>query len=265
MPSPSVAPRSPSQIGAPRVVGLGASAGGLQALEGFLANVPPDSGMAYVVVQHLDPTHRAALTELLARISAIPVRQAIDGMAVCADTVYVIAPNSELTVWGGRLHASAPTLPHGARRPIDTMFDSLALAQGHAAIGVVLSGMGSDGTRGLQSIRSRGGMTYAQTPESAAFDSMPRSAISACAELPEVERNSTPPTFFIASTTLAAPDAAMSRAVMIETFCGISAAARPARRRSHHLTSFSLRAAAPLPPRQPSLREIVRNYFSQDG
>ncbi len=162
-----------------RIVGLGASAGGLEALEQFFANTPPDSGMAYVVVQHLDPTHKAMLVELLQRATTMPVREAADSMRVGPNTVYVIPPNSDLRVLRGLLHLSKPVQPRGMRLPIDTLFCSLAREQGDQAIGVVLSGMGSDGTVGLQAIKIQGGLTLAQQPESAQFDSMPKCAITA--------------------------------------------------------------------------------------
>jgi two-component system CheB/CheR fusion protein len=162
-----------------RIVGLGASAGGLAALEQFLSNVSPSSGLAYVVVQHLDPTHKALLTELLQRVTNIPVREATTAMRVEPDVIYVIPPNTELTVIGGRLHLAEPAQPRGLRLPIDVLFSSLARDQGERAIGVVLSGMGADGTLGLQAIKSQGGLTLAQEPASAQFDSMPKSAIAA--------------------------------------------------------------------------------------
>lgn len=170
---------APRESSATRIVGLGASAGGLEALEQFLAQVPPDSGLACLVVQHLDPTHKAMLVELLQRVCAIPVRKATAGAPVEPNAVYVIAPNSELTVARGALHLAEPSEPRGLGLPIDVLFSSLAREQGDRSIGVVLSGMGSDGTLGLQSIRGQGGLTLAQQPESAQFDSMPRNAIAA--------------------------------------------------------------------------------------
>jgi two-component system CheB/CheR fusion protein len=164
-----------------RIVALGASAGGLEALEQFLANVPVASGLAYVVVQHLDPTHKAMLAELLQRATAMPVHEATASMPVRPDRVYVIPPNTELTVVGGRLHLAVPVQPRGLRLPIDLLFCSLARDQGERAIGVVLSGMGADGTLGLQAIKSQGGLTLAQEPATAQFDSMPKSAIAASA------------------------------------------------------------------------------------
>jgi two-component system CheB/CheR fusion protein len=171
--------RWPASPGTTRIVGLGASAGGLEVLEQFLARVPAASGLAYIVVQHLDPTHKAMLVELLQRATAMPVREAGQGMRVEPDNVYVIPPNAELTVAQDALHLAPPVPPRGMRLPIDVLFSSLARDQGERAIGVVLSGLGSDGTLGLQAIRSQGGLTLAQQPESAQFDSMPRSAIAA--------------------------------------------------------------------------------------
>ena len=161
------------------IVGLGASAGGLEALEQFVANVPVASGLAYVVVQHLDPTHKAMLTELLQRATTMPVREATEAMRIEANVVYVIPPSTELTVADGRLHLAEPAQPRGRRMPIDVLFGSLARDQGERAIGVVLSGMGSDGTIGLQAIKAQAGLTLAQEPGSAQFDSMPKSAIDA--------------------------------------------------------------------------------------
>lgn len=164
---------------APRIVGLGASAGGLEALEQFLSAVPAGSGLAYIVVQHMDPTRKALLASLLQRATAMPVREATQAMRIEPDTVYVIPPNADLTVTGSRLHLLEPLQPRGMRLPIDVLLASLAREQGERAIGVVLSGMGADGRLGLQAIKTQGGLTLAQQPETAQFDSMPRSAIDA--------------------------------------------------------------------------------------
>ena len=131
------------------IVGLGASAGGLEALEAFFRGVPADSGLAFVVVQHLDPTHEGLLPELLQRATPMPVKAALDGQALAADEVYVITPNTELTLEQGVLRVNAPVPPRGQRLPIDLFLCSLAADRGEHAVGVVLSGMGSDGTRGL--------------------------------------------------------------------------------------------------------------------
>lgn len=167
-----------------RSVGLGASAGGLVVLEQFLAQVAPLSGLAYIVVQHLDPTHKAMLVELLQRSTKMQVLEAADTMRLEPNMVYVIPPNKELTVAGGLIHLAEPSQPRGMRLPIDVLFSSLARDQGEKSIGVVLSGMGSDGTLGLQAIKSQGGLTLVQLPESAQFDSMPKSAIeSGCVDI----------------------------------------------------------------------------------
>jgi two-component system CheB/CheR fusion protein len=167
-----------------RIVGLGASAGGLEALTQFLAHVPPASGLAYVVVQHLDPTQETMLAALLQRATTMPVCEAMEAMPVASDAVYVIPPGTELSVVNGVLHLAPPAQPRGLRLPIDVLFVSLARQQGYRAIGVVLSGMGADGTHGLQAIKAQGGLTLAQQPESARFDSMPKSAIAAdCVDL----------------------------------------------------------------------------------
>lgn len=170
-------PRSPAT--ATRIVGIGASAGGLAAMEQFLKQIPLHSGMAYVVVQHLDPTQKALLPELLQRITAMPVREAQHGMRIEPNSVYVIPPNTELSVANGVLKLALPFEPRGMRLPINVLFSSLASAQGERAIAVILSGMGSDGTLGMQAIKAVGGLTAVQEPGSAQFDSMPRSAIAA--------------------------------------------------------------------------------------
>ncbi|MGM0702885.1 MAG: chemotaxis protein CheB [Pseudomonadota bacterium] len=162
-----------------RILGIGASAGGLVPLEQFIARIPPHSHMAYVVVQHLDPTHKALLPELLQRITPMPVREATQGTLIEPDCVYVIPPNTELSVVDGSLNLAEPMEPRGLRLPINVLFSSLASARGEQAIGVVLSGMGSDGTLGLQAIKAVGGLTAVQQPDTAQFDTMPTSAIAA--------------------------------------------------------------------------------------
>jgi two-component system, chemotaxis family, CheB/CheR fusion protein len=166
-----------------RIVGIGASAGGLAALEEFLEHVPPHSGLAYIVVQHLDPTHKARLAELLQRVAGIPVREAEHGTPIEPDHAYVIPPNTELSVSGGILSLERPAEPRGLRLPINVLFSSLARDQGDRAIAVVLSGMGSDGMLGLQAVGAVGGLSAAQEPASAQFDSMPRSAVAAGADI----------------------------------------------------------------------------------
>lgn len=162
----------------PGIVGVGASAGGLNALEAFFRQVRPDSGLAYIVVQHLDPTHPTLLPELLQRITHLTVHEAQQDMPVVADTLYVIPPDAELRLADGRLQLGQPAEPRGMRLPVNVLFASLAEAMGERAIGVVLSGMGADGTLGVQAIKAMGGLTLAQQPDSAQFDSMPRNAIA---------------------------------------------------------------------------------------
>ena len=170
--------RAASSRAPPRVVGLGASAGGLAALGAFFAHVPPDSGLAYIVVQHLDPTQKALLPTLLQRVTTIPVREAAQGMPVAANHIYVIPPNAELTLADGVLHLAKPMEPRGMRLPVNVLFSSLASSLGDGAIAVILSGMGTDGTLGMQAVKAVGGLTCAQQPETAQFDAMPRSAIA---------------------------------------------------------------------------------------
>lgn len=163
----------------PPIVGIGASAGGLEALEHFLDNVPEGSGMAFVIIQHLDPTYKGMLPELLQRHTAMPVAQAGNRMKIKPDCVYVIPPNKDLSILHGTLHLLDPVAPRGLRLPIDFFLRALAQDQRELAVGVILSGMGSDGTLGLRTIKEKAGLTLAQEPASAKFDSMPRSAIDA--------------------------------------------------------------------------------------
>jgi two-component system CheB/CheR fusion protein len=161
------------------IVGIGASAGGLEALELFLKHVPQGSGMAFVIVQHLDPTHKGILVELLQRTTPMPVVQVRDRHKVAPDHVYVIPPNKDMSILHGVLHLLAPAAPRGLRLPIDFFFRSLADDCQARSIGVILSGMGSDGTLGLGAIKEKAGVVFVQAPASAKFDGMPRSAIDA--------------------------------------------------------------------------------------
>lgn len=160
-------------------MGIGTSAGGLEALEQFLRQVPAASGIAFVIVQHLDPDHKGMLPEILQRATPMPVCQARSGMKIAPDHVYVIPPNKDMSVAQGMLCLHVPSAPRGLRLPIDFFFSSLALAQQTQAIGVILSGMGADGTQGARIIKLHGGVVAAQEPASAKFDSMPRAAIAA--------------------------------------------------------------------------------------
>ncbi|AXS80642.1 chemotaxis protein CheB [Dechloromonas sp. HYN0024] len=161
------------------IVAIGASAGGLEALEQFLKHVPPSSGMAFVVVQHLDPDRIDMLSELLQRVTLMPVRPARNRLRVKPDCVYVIPPNTELSILRGCLYLLEPSAPRGLRLPIDSFFHALADDRREQAIGIVLSGMGSDGTLGLAAIKEQGGLTLVQQPATAKFDSMPKHAIAA--------------------------------------------------------------------------------------
>ena len=160
------------------VVGIGASAGGLEAASIFFKEVPADLGMAYVVVLHLDPARESKLTEILARTTLLPVVQVQDGMRVEPDHVYVIPPNCELTIEHWVLHLRDREAHRPANTTIDTFFRSLAVGHGSDAIGVVLSGTASDGTLGLAAIKGEAGITFAQEPSSAKYDGMPASAIA---------------------------------------------------------------------------------------
>jgi two-component system, chemotaxis family, CheB/CheR fusion protein len=169
----------PRESGGFPIVGIGASAGGLEALEAFLKGMPERCGMAFVVIQHLDPTHKGAMVELLQRATRMPVLQVKDGMKVEPDRVYVIPPNKNLSILQRVLHLLPQTAPRGLNLPIDGFFRSLAEDQQERSIGVVLSGMGSDGTLGLRAIKEKAGAAFVQEPSSAKFDGMPRSAIEA--------------------------------------------------------------------------------------
>jgi two-component system, chemotaxis family, CheB/CheR fusion protein len=161
------------------IVGIGASAGGLEALDEFLANVPPDSGMAFVVIQHLDPTQKGMLPELLQRTTAMKVWQVKDRMRVKPNCVYVIPPNTSMSILKGVLFLFEPLEARGMRLPVDFFMRSLADDQNERAVGVILSGMGSDGSIGLRAIKENNGIVAVQDPDSAKYDSMPRSAIEA--------------------------------------------------------------------------------------
>jgi two-component system CheB/CheR fusion protein len=159
------------------IVGIGASAGGLEAIEQFLANVPEQSGMAYIVVQHLDPNHKGMLPELLQRISKMQVSQVKDHTVVRPNCIYVIPPNKTMSISKGVLHLHKPEEARGQRLPIDFFLYSLAEDLKKLAVGLILSGMGSDGSLGLRVIKEKNGIAMVQEPRSAKFDSMPRNAI----------------------------------------------------------------------------------------
>ena len=161
------------------VVGIGASAGGLEAFTALLTALPADTGMVFVLIQHMDPHHQSVLTSLLQRATVMPVQEVTDGRPVEPNHVYVIPPNSLMSVSRGVL-ALSPRNQHSIKNlPIDHFFQALAEDLGSRAIGVVLSGTASDGTQGLRAIKERGGVTFAQDKESAQYPGMPLSAIAA--------------------------------------------------------------------------------------
>ena len=159
------------------IVGIGASAGGLEAFETFFKAMPSDSGMAFVVVAHLDPTHVSILPELIQKRTEMSVVQVADGTRIKPNTVYVIPPNKALEVLNGVLQLLEPSRPRGVSLPIDSFFRSLAQDQGPNAVAIILSGTGTDGTLGLRAIKGETGMVMVQDEESAKYDGMPRSAI----------------------------------------------------------------------------------------
>ena len=160
------------------IVGVGASAGGLEAFTELLRALPRDSGLAYVLIQHLDPAHQSLLAELLGRVAPFPVAEATDGMSVIANRGYVIPPATTMALSDGHLRLVPREKSRQPARPIDAFFRSLADAVGSRAIGVVLSGVASDGASGLEAIKAAGGITFAQDPASARFDGMPLAAIA---------------------------------------------------------------------------------------
>ncbi len=159
------------------IIGIGTSAGGLEALEHFLSHVPKNSGLAFVIVQHLDPTRKGIMPELLQRTTGMKVIQVKDRMLIQPNCVYVIPPNKDMSILHGVLHLLEPASPRGLRLPIDFFLRSLAQDRQEHSIGVILSGMGSDGTLGLRAIKEKGGVVLVQDPATARFDGMPRSAI----------------------------------------------------------------------------------------
>ena len=159
------------------VVGIGASAGGLEACRLLLAALPAGNGMGFVLVQHLDPTHESLMVDLLAAVTPMVVQQATDGMLIEPDHVYVIPPGTYLSVGQGALHLSEPLARHGARLPFDFLLHSLAEEYGARAVCLILSGTGADGSVGLKSVKEHCGLVIAQDPDEAGFDGMPRSAI----------------------------------------------------------------------------------------
>jgi len=159
------------------VVGIGASAGGLGACRKLIDALPPGVGIAFILVQHLDPTHESMMVDLLASHTSMKVRQATDGMAIELDYLYVIPPGTYLSIDDGALRLSQPKARHGARLPFDFLLHSLAEEYGARAVCVVLSGTGADGSLGLKAVKEKGGLVIVQDPDEADYDGMPRSAM----------------------------------------------------------------------------------------
>src|SRR5215470_17490796 len=178
----SAAASKPAKQTNPRpnsIVGVGASAGGLEAFEQLLAALAEDTGMAFVLVQHLAPKHESILSELLAKSTRMPVVEVTEGVRVEPNHVYVIPPNKDMSVMDGVLHLTPLSADRARRMPIDMFFRSLAEDQQARSIGVILSGTASDGTLGIQAVKAMGGLTFAQDDRSAKYNAMPRSAIAA--------------------------------------------------------------------------------------
>ena len=180
---PAVVTAAPAVVLTPEasfpIIGIGASAGGLEALEQFLRHVPAGSGMAFVIVQHLAPTRKGILAELLQRVTGMKVVQVKDRTPVRPDCVYVMPPNKDMSLLHEVLHLLPPVTASGPHLPIDFFFRSLAQDRREHSVGVILSGMGSDGTLGLRDIKEKSGVAMVQEPSTAKFDGMPRSAIEA--------------------------------------------------------------------------------------
>ena len=172
---PNKAPRNEVPMDFP-IVGIGASAGGLEAFRVLLESLPVDTGLAFVIIQHLAPGQESLLTDILSRFTSMPVLQVEDGVNVEPNHVYVIPPGSTMTL----VDSTLKLIPKGkSLRPIDVFLSSLASERKTQAIGVVLSGTGTDGTEGLKAIKIGGGITFAQEPDSAQYAGMPQSSISA--------------------------------------------------------------------------------------
>lgn len=177
-------PRSPHKSrvqrtppGNPATVGIGASAGGLDVCRKLVEAIPADIGMAFILVQHLDPTHQSMMVDLLAGHTSMVVTEAADGMPIERNHLYIIGPGTYLSVANGALHVSEPGVRHGARLPFDFLMNSMAKEYGRHAICVILSGTGADGSLGAGAVKREGGLVIAQDPDEATYDGMPRNAI----------------------------------------------------------------------------------------
>lgn len=159
------------------IAALGGSAGSLEAFRQFFTAVPLSSGIAFVVIAHLDPAKKDHMAELLQHVTKIPVSQADEGMQVFPNRIYVIPPNKNAAILNNRFKLYPPALPHGLNMPIDFFFRRLAKTYGELAAGIIFSGMGTDGTAGLKAIKKHHGLVLTQSPDTAAFSNMPKSAI----------------------------------------------------------------------------------------
>jgi two-component system, chemotaxis family, CheB/CheR fusion protein len=165
------------------IVGIGASAGGLESFSELIAHLPASTGMAYIFVQHLDPEHGSLLVEILSKRTALPVEEAREGLKILSDHLYVIPPNTTLTISGDVLRVRRRDPVERPHCPVDMLFQSLAEQIGPKAVGIVLSGSGSDGAKGIQAIKQADGITFAQDESSARFFGMPDAAIqTGCAD-----------------------------------------------------------------------------------
>ena len=252
--------RSVAVKSANKIVGIGASAGGLEAFTELLRSLPLDADVAYVLVQHLDPSHRSLLSELLAKTTALRVREITDNTSVEANQIYVIPPNCDLALDKGVLKLSPREKTGGAARSIDNFLTSLAADQKENAIAVILSGAGSDGAQGLRAVKEAGGITFAQDDRTAKYDSMPRAAVATgCVDF-----------------VLSPPDIAkeLSRVILTPDRIRSRAAANAKRRRKHGNGSrirFGRNGSAPLPanwpvaPEDPNMRRIFQLLRAKTG
>ena len=240
-----------------KIVGIGASAGGLEAFTELLRSLPLDANVAYVLVQHLDPSHRSLLSELLAKTTQLRVREIIDSTSAEANQIYVIPPNCDLALANGVLKLSPRDKTAGPARSIDNFLTSLAADQKHNAIAVILSGAGSDGAQGLRAVKEAGGVTFAQDDRTAKYDSMPRAAVATgCVDF-----------------VLAPPDIAkeLSRVILTPNKVRSRAAANAKRRRNGGRVRFGRHASSPMPanwpaaPEDPSMRRIFQLLRAKTG
>src|SRR4029078_8656783 len=174
---PEIAARRSDASATFLVVGIGASAGGLEALERFFDTLPPDSGMAFIVVQHLSPDFESLMDELLARHTRVPIFKVVDGVRVEPNAIYLIPPRKEMIISGGKLLLTDKDPAQALSLPIDTFFRSLDQDMRERAVAIVLSGTGSDGSRGVRAIHEAGGLILVQDEATAKFDGMPRAAV----------------------------------------------------------------------------------------